>query len=214
MSRINKKEIIASLHRETILCAAEKIFYEKGFNATTIDDLSNAANYSRRTIYTYFKNKEDILYNVILKGLKSLHGEITLILQSNGEFISQYFEICQAMTNYQRQYPHSFDSVNNMKNSDINFNELPKTIVDILSIGTQINLLLENYLQSAQQKGYIQSHLNPKQTVYILWANLSSIITLANNKGPFLCQDLNITVEQFLHDGFTQIINSILVVRI
>ena len=45
MSRQNKKEAITALHHHTILLAAEQVFYEKGFSATTIEDLSKASSY-------------------------------------------------------------------------------------------------------------------------------------------------------------------------
>lgn len=214
MSRQNKKEAVATLHRQTILSAAEQIFYEKGFHATTIEDLSQASNYSRRTIYTYFESKEDILYNIILKGVTSLHQDLTESLSLKTDFINKYYAICQAMTLYHAKYPYSFDSVNNMKNKEINFNELSPTLMQIFEMGTKTNQLLETFIQEGQENNLVKKHLNPKQTIYILWANLSSVITLAHNKGSFISTELNISTENFLHDGFTQIINSILETRI
>lgn len=214
MNRQNKKEAIVTLHRQTILAAAERVFCEKGFHTTTIEDLSKASNYSRRTIYTYFENKEDILYNIILKGLTSLHQELAQIITSEDDFITKYFSICKAMMTYHQNYPYSFDSINTMQNKDINLKENPSTLMQIFEMGTEANQLLENFIEQGQQDGIIQQNLNPRQTVYILWANLSSLITLAHNKGPFIAMDLNITVEQFLHNGFTQTINSILEKRI
>lgn len=210
----NKKEAIAALHRQTILDAAEQVFYEKGFYATTIEDLSKASSYSRRTIYTYFENKEDILYNIVLKGLTSLNQDLTDVLNIEGDFLTKYYAICKAITTYYQTYPYSFDSVNTMKNSDINLSEIPPTLMQIFASGTETNQLLENFLKQGQEDGIIQKNVNPQQAVYILWANLSSLITLTHNKGEFISSELNITVEQFLQNGFTQIINSILEVRL
>ena len=118
------------------------------------------------------------------------------------------------MTTYYQTYPYSFDSVNTMKNSDINLSEIPPTLMQIFASGTETNQLLENFLKQGQEDGIIQKNVNPQQAVYILWDNLSSLITLTHNKGEFISSELNITVEQFLQNGFTQIINSILEVRL
>ena len=40
MGRENKKDVVAALHREQIMKAAEKLFSEKGYVQTTIDDIS------------------------------------------------------------------------------------------------------------------------------------------------------------------------------
>ncbi|MGN1095623.1 MAG: TetR/AcrR family transcriptional regulator, partial [Eubacteriales bacterium] len=71
MKHENKKEAIASLHRERILSAAEELFLSKGYEKTTVDDISVASEYSRRTIYAYYESKDDILHHIIEKGLIS-----------------------------------------------------------------------------------------------------------------------------------------------
>lgn len=43
MGRENKKEAVAALHREQIMKAAEKLFSEKGYEQTTIEDISKAS---------------------------------------------------------------------------------------------------------------------------------------------------------------------------
>lgn len=47
--------------RYRILEAAVTTFANKGFQATTIDDIAQAAGLSRRTLYHHFKTKQDIL---------------------------------------------------------------------------------------------------------------------------------------------------------
>ena len=41
----NQKEAVAALHRERMLAAAEELFQQKGFEQTTIDDISKASGY-------------------------------------------------------------------------------------------------------------------------------------------------------------------------
>ena len=47
----NRKEAVAALHRARIMTAAERLFSEKGYALTTIEDISKASEYSRRTSY-------------------------------------------------------------------------------------------------------------------------------------------------------------------
>lgn len=214
MSRQNKKEAITALHHHTILLAAEQVFYKKGFSATTIEDLSKASNYSRRTIYTYFENKEDILYNVILKGLTTLHHHLSESLKNEEDFLTKYFSICKNLKSYHENYPYSFDYIHNLNIREMKLDETSPTLMQILKVETEINQLIESFLKKGQDKNIIQNHLNIKQAARILWINLVSIITIAHNKDSFIKKDLNTTIEQFLHEGYIQIINSILERRI
>jgi AcrR family transcriptional regulator len=48
--------------RETIARAAHELFVERGYHATTLPDIAEAADVSTRTIFAYFPSKEDILF--------------------------------------------------------------------------------------------------------------------------------------------------------
>src|SRR5438093_12754673 len=49
--------------RQTIARAAHVLFAERGYHATTLPDIAEAADVSTRTIFAYFPSKEDILFS-------------------------------------------------------------------------------------------------------------------------------------------------------
>jgi len=49
--------------REAIAGAAHELFAERGYHATTLPDIAEAADVSTRTIFAYFPSKEDILFS-------------------------------------------------------------------------------------------------------------------------------------------------------
>jgi AcrR family transcriptional regulator len=49
--------------REAIAHAAHELFVERGYHATTLPDIAEAADVSTRTIFAYFPSKEDILFS-------------------------------------------------------------------------------------------------------------------------------------------------------
>src|SRR5216683_1832714 len=49
--------------RETIARAAYELFAERGYQATTLAEIAEAADVSTRTIFAYFPSKEDILFS-------------------------------------------------------------------------------------------------------------------------------------------------------
>jgi AcrR family transcriptional regulator len=49
--------------RETIARAAHQLFVERGYQATTLPEIAEAADVSTRTIFSYFPSKEDILFS-------------------------------------------------------------------------------------------------------------------------------------------------------
>ena len=51
--------------RKKILNAAGRLFWQKGFKATTLDDIARAGRINKATIYYYFKNKAFLLFEIV-----------------------------------------------------------------------------------------------------------------------------------------------------
>lgn len=52
--------------RQKLVEVARELFARKGLEATTMNDIAQASQRGRRTLYTYFRNKED-LYNAVVQ---------------------------------------------------------------------------------------------------------------------------------------------------
>ena len=69
--------------RQKLIEVARELFAHKGLEATTMNDIAAASGRGRRTLYTYFKNKEEIYYAVIEEELEHLSeklDEVTAML--------------------------------------------------------------------------------------------------------------------------------------
>jgi len=53
--------------RNEILDAAERLFYSKGYEKCTVNDILKEVNIAKGTFYYYFKSKEEVLDAVILR---------------------------------------------------------------------------------------------------------------------------------------------------
>lgn len=214
MGRANKKEAVAALHREQIMKAAERLFSEKGYAQTTIEDISKASEYSRRTIYAYYESKDDILNHIIEKGLVELKQDIKNAIDRNDDFVFVYKEICMAISKFQMEYPHSSENVNSVSSADFDLDNLSDTVKRILLLGTEINTILEAFIETGKENGIVRQETVPMLTVYVLWSSITALLALVQTKGQFIANQFSISENEFLDYGFRQVINSILEVRI
>lgn len=58
--------------RSLIIDVARQIFAKQGMDNTTMNDIAVASGKGRRTLYTYFKNKDEVFYAVIESELERL----------------------------------------------------------------------------------------------------------------------------------------------
>ena len=52
--------------REQLLKAARDLFYKKGYRETTTEEIARRARLTKGALYYHFKNKEDLLYELIV----------------------------------------------------------------------------------------------------------------------------------------------------
>ena len=60
--------------RRLILDTAMKLFIEEGFKKVTMRRIAEIIEYSPASIYSYFENKDDILYVLYREGFEELYG--------------------------------------------------------------------------------------------------------------------------------------------
>lgn len=65
--------------KERIIKAAFKIFTKKGYHETTMDDIAKELGVSKAALYQYFKNKKDLLNEIVL----SYHTMFREVLKSS-----------------------------------------------------------------------------------------------------------------------------------
>ena len=64
-------------HRiQDILEAAEKVFFKKGYESATMNEIARAAELGKGTLYLYFKGKDDVHRAIVEKGMDILYGLI------------------------------------------------------------------------------------------------------------------------------------------
>lgn len=59
--------------KKKLIEVARQLFAKNGVDNTTMNDIAEASQYGRRTLYTYFKNKADIYKTVIQSELEKLY---------------------------------------------------------------------------------------------------------------------------------------------
>lgn len=68
-----RKEREKGHRRDEILDAAQTVFFEKGLQNCTMDEIAEAAELSKGTLYLYYKSKEDLYLSVMMRGMGVLH---------------------------------------------------------------------------------------------------------------------------------------------
>ncbi|KOF55596.1 TetR family transcriptional regulator [Clostridium sp. DMHC 10] len=72
MNTIYRREREKQTREEAIINAAEKIFIEKSYSEASMEAIAKECEFTRKTLYQYFANKEDLYYTVVIRGFTRL----------------------------------------------------------------------------------------------------------------------------------------------
>ena len=81
--------------RNAVLQAAAQLFNERGFHATSLDDIAARLNVTKPTLYYYVKNKDEILLQCVGKGLTMMLEGIDASRAAGGKAIDQLMACMQ-----------------------------------------------------------------------------------------------------------------------
>ena len=89
------RELQREAKRNAVLQAAAQLFNERGFHATSLDDIAARLNVTKPTLYYYVKNKDEILLQCVSKGLEMMLEGIDASRAAGGKAIDQLMTCMQ-----------------------------------------------------------------------------------------------------------------------
>ncbi|HBI04583.1 MAG TPA: hypothetical protein DDY49_11205 [Paenibacillaceae bacterium] len=73
---MNKHQLKSEKTKSLMKDVAYKLFAEKGYSATSIDDITKGAGYTKGAFYAHFNNKEEIFLQIMDERMLLLHQQI------------------------------------------------------------------------------------------------------------------------------------------
>ena len=65
------RDAVSKLKRERIIAVAVDLFYNQGFNNTTLEAVAEKINVTKPFIYSHFKSKNDLLAEICARGIRA-----------------------------------------------------------------------------------------------------------------------------------------------
>lgn len=95
-----EREAQRARKRDALLLAAVRMFNERGFHATSLEDVAASLGVSKPTIYHYLGNKDQVLFECVQRGLSELRAAADEAAGASGSgldrlraFLVRYAEI-------------------------------------------------------------------------------------------------------------------------
>jgi len=207
---MSKREDLVKFHKKSIAEAAERLFEKQGLEQTTMDQVAREAEYSKATIYVYFKSKEEIYYYIVLNGMQKMMCRMENGLNSCEEVTGKYKAVCHELAGFSEEHPFQYKALTDTIAVDLESRKRMPVLEEIYQIGEEMNDIFNDAFQEAAVQGSCRDDLNSLTTTMVLWSSLSGIIRLANEKEEYLTQRMNLSKAEFLDDAFDMLLRIII----
>jgi len=208
MGIVERKEREKKQRKEEIIQAAEKVFFSKGFELSTMDDIADMAELSKGTLYLYFKNKADLHMAVARNAIKMLRSLTLVAAEGNGTALEKLQGMGWACVEFSRNYPDQMRSIMALEELEpgsvsLSVSDVREMIYNESTVGT-VMLVVE---QGVEEK-LIRADLPVALIAHTLWMSVLSVIRFATRKED-LIEMLELTPEEVYKSHFELVINGI-----
>ena len=112
MSITDRREQEKEIRKNNILNAAENLFFSKGFDDVSLNEIANKVNLGRSTLYLYFENKEELFFAIVLRGTIILHNLIDKNTKDVKNAIKRLEGFRIACFTFAHEYPNHLKAFN------------------------------------------------------------------------------------------------------
>lgn len=91
------------MKEEEILKNAKKLFTKFGYKKVTMDEIAKASSVTKRTVYSYFKDKDEILKVFLFEEIKNMKEIIKKVEEKNLSFIDTVHRSLYELFKYRKQ---------------------------------------------------------------------------------------------------------------
>jgi len=189
MGAAERKEQEKEIRRRDIIQAAERVFFAKGPAVATMDDVAREAEFSKRTVYAYFRSKEELQFEIMLRGYRLLNGRLDewMAGETSSHAIERLRRLGLILYAFSREYPDYFRSIMEYENAESDFTGLPDRLRDeCYEQGELMFRHLVATLDKGIAEGVIRADLDSGQTAHILWSCAVGLFTTAERKSHYI----------------------------
>ncbi|MFC1578279.1 TetR/AcrR family transcriptional regulator [Thermodesulfobacteriota bacterium] len=189
--------------RQQIIVAAKRVFSEKGFSKTTMEDIAREAELSPGTLYLYFKNKDELYASLSLRILQYMNIRLEDVKKEKGNNPEQKIvSIKEALYDVYQFDPMILINMFHLQSSETLKNLSSPLMENITELSrNSLQILADIFKNSSGHNTFLTRQ--PKAVADIVWSLFTGVILWEESKRmmdadkDYLQQTLNIAFEIF-----------------
>jgi AcrR family transcriptional regulator len=184
MGITERKEREKKRRRQAIIDAAEQVFFSKGIESATMDEVAEMAELSKGTLYLYFNNKNELLHAIVERGLKILYERFNTVVEKEEKGIDKIRALGRAYFEFFLEEPDYYSTMLHHDTHEVD-PEILKSNPNFalcIELGNKLFGLMQDAVKTGIKDGSIRRDLDPVKLSLVLWGQSSGVLHLMKSK--------------------------------
>ncbi|AAM06322.1 TPA: TetR/AcrR family transcriptional regulator [Methanosarcina acetivorans] len=185
--------------REDIINAAEKLFFSRGYDNVSMDEIASEVELSKPALYYYFKDKESLFFAVVNRGVKIFRDITTEELKNSQTSGLKVGAINLATARFNQEYPdyakahvHFWSGRFDLSNDK----DLSPDAKEIIEFSCENYRIIHSIIKNGIEDGTFRSDANPLLTAVLIGLISIGIPHMSPSIKTFM-ETHGITAQQF-----------------
>jgi len=161
-----------------LLAAGRRLFARKGYGSTTVEAVARMAGFSKRTLYLYFKNKDDLFITLASEGISILQRSLEEMDIENQTVEELVQETAERYLQFATDHPAYFQMIFAEASPEMVANASPQVRERVAHQERECLGVVALIVDKGIREGAMPPH-DPWETAVVFWGTCTGIILLS-----------------------------------
>ena len=208
MGIAERKEREKQHRRAEIIQAAEEVFFSKGFNLSTMDDIAEKTELRKVSRDLYFKSKQDLHMAVAHTAISMLKASMDGIETLAEDAFEQLGKMGRATIEFARKFPDHMKTIILLEGIELQqISASASEVRDVIYKDSPVGLVVR-IVEQGVKESLIRDDIPSALIAHTLWMQTLSVISFVTMKSA-LIEMLELSPEKVYESHFELVLNGI-----
>jgi len=193
-----RKEREKEARREEILNAAQRVFFQKGVAVSTMDDIAQAAELSKGTLYLYYHSKEELYLAAANRGMDIMAHMFQDASATTDDPIMQIFRVGDAYYRFFREQRDFFRMFYFYESPEFHAGVSQGMLDQCRQQDQKVWAVVTAPIKRAIDEGLLHLELDPLEVGIMLWSNANGFLRLLDRNESYWKDAMGVDLLQTL----------------
>ncbi|MFA6439621.1 MAG: TetR/AcrR family transcriptional regulator [Bacteriovoracaceae bacterium] len=210
MGITERKEREKESRKESIIDAAQKVFFEKGLNLSTMDEIAETAELAKGTLYLYYHSKEDLYLDVMMRGLKILRTMFKTVIDHKLPVVQTLVMLADTYTAFYETNKNYFRMMHFFNTPQFHKQVSEEMMQSCDRFNQSLWTMITEIIERGMTEKKLRADLNPLEIAIIMWSNASTLLMRIDNQHEMFMKKMNIDLNNTLRMSNMLLLESVM----